>query len=334
MDNLQTLTDTYTLKLILPGRNQALLLRFAQLISHNGFNQLGMVWATFFARAPQGTTKTAVKATQKLSKSELDLARSNQNAPTHPRTVDQCFVSELASKGSIASKPNQITWDLTLAPHSKSPFDLIPLSLSRLGLVKNKFITLSDQMLITGSIKVNDTSYVLDSSNPGMGSINFRSGPTYHHSWVWAQCHLFEDEKGNETDFQFEGLSFKQSMGPLISPNLCSLSFSYLGQRMVFNQLRRIFQTKSKSSDLTWDFEANAGDLSFRCTVNGEHKDFVGVSHEDTDGSFVYCFTSLMSNMTVHVYRAGKLEATYLSKGTTTYESGSRDKNPYVPILI
>ena len=38
--------------------------------------------------------------------------------------------------------------------------------------------------------------------------------------------------------------------------------------------------------------------------------------------------------MEIHVYRRGKLESTVYSHGTAAFEVVTRDKNPYVPILV
>ena len=91
---------------------------------------------------------------------------------------------------------------------------------------------------------------------------------------------------------------------------------------------------KSKYTLNEWTFRADRGPLSFHGHVKAEHKDFVGLTYEDTNGSLLYATQCLLSNVEIHVYRAGKLEATFIARGTAAFEVVSREKNPYVDFLI
>jgi hypothetical protein len=120
----------------------------------------------------------------------------------------------------------------------------------------------------------------------------------------------------------------------MITPHLSSFLFRYQGANYCFNQLRDTFHIKSKNTLNEWDFQADRDDLSFRGHANAEHKDFVGLTYEDTNGSLLYCANSKLSNLRILVYRRGKLESTFTAQGTAAFEIVSRDKNPYVPLLL
>ncbi|MGZ3689317.1 MAG: hypothetical protein ACXVBW_13515, partial [Bdellovibrionota bacterium] len=95
-----------------------------------------------------------------------------------------------------------------------------------------------------------------------------------------------------------------------------------------------VFTVRSKNTLTDWKFQADRGELSFRGYAKAEHKDFAGLTYEDTNGSLLYCGNSKLSDMRVLVYRRGKLEATFDAPGTAAFEVVSRHKNPYVPIII
>jgi hypothetical protein len=318
--------EVWYLKLNDPATNRALWLRLTILVSGNGFRRVAETWAIYFQRsANKDVSKVALKQTYDLStfsSSDADGTLRAENFELSPEHT----------RGKITSKGRTISWDLKIQPGHEARFNLVPETLSRSRIVRNTAFTVGEDLRFTGHSEV-DGERVEWKDAAGMQA--HLSGPKNGHSWVWGHCNLFVDGQGKPVPFLFEGLSAKARLaGSLSTPRLSTFYFHYEGKAYEFNSLWDAMRVKSRSSLTDWRFQADRGDLSFRGTAQAELKDFAGVTYEDTNGSLLYCSNSKLSNLEVHVYRRDKLESTFYSHGTAAFEVVTREKNPYVPILI
>ncbi len=313
--------EVWYLKLNDPAAQRALWLRFTLLSSVNGFRRLAETWAIYFQRNEQReVTKLALKQSHDLDGFGPGVK------------IADCELGEHGTRGSIHSKGRSIRWDLSFAPARAATFNLVPRGLARAGLVKNRAVTVHEDLRFDGSTEIDGARQVWKGA-PGMQG--HLSGPKNGHSWVWGHCNAFVDESGAPVDFVFEGLTARARLGGgLKSPWLSTLFFSYRGEDYRFNSVWDSVRCRSRHTLTDWEFQADRGDLSFRGTARAEHRDFAGVTYEDTDGSLLYCANSKLSEMSIHVYRRGKLERTLSARGTAAFEVVSRDRNPYVPLLI
>jgi hypothetical protein len=317
--------EVWYLKLNDPTQNRALWLRLTLLVSANGFKRVAETWAIQFQRTSnKEVSKVALKQTFDLGTFSCDesgtlRAENFELSPTHTR-------------GKIISKGHTIEWDLQIQQGHEATFNLVPETLSRSRIVRNTAFTVGEDLRFTGSSTV-DGERTEWKDAAGMQA--HLSGPKNGHSWVWGQCNLFVDAQGKPVPFLFEGLSAKARLGGgLSTPRLSTFYFHYEGQPYEFNTLWDAVRVKSRSSLTDWHFQADRGDLSFRGTAQAELKEFAGLTYEDTNGSLLYCANSKLSNLEIHVYRRGKLETTVYSHGTAAFEVVTREKNPYVPILV
>jgi len=317
--------EVWYLKVNDPAANRALWLRFTLLISANGFRRVAETWAVHFQRtASKEVTKLAWKQTHDL--------KSFSSPQDGSIRVGDCELSAKRTHGSITSKGRAITWDLSLQDGHTASFNLVPSALSRSGIVKNTALTLTEDLRFSGSVEIDGEKYEWKNA---AGMQAHLSGPKNGHSWVWGHCNLFVDGQGKPVPFLFEGLSAKARLfGSIPSPRLSTFFFHYEGQPYRFNTLWDALRVKSSSSLTEWNFQADRDDLSFRGKASAELKDFAGLAYEDTNGSLLYCANSKLSNLEIHVYRRGKLESTVYSNGTAAFEVVTREKNPYVPILV
>jgi len=320
--------EGWFLKLNDRSGTQALWLRFTTLVTHNGFQRIAETWAVFFQRAPgREITKSALRQRYPISAFSRDPSAIDSSV-----RVADCLLSRNGSRGSVQFKGRAIQWDLRLQDVHEKSICFVPESLKRLGIIKNDYWTLSENLHANGTVTVDGTVYEFKDSTAMLAHI---SGPKSGHSWVWGQANSFVDDKGQAVPFVFEGITAKSRLpGSLNSPRMSSFYFFYRGQHYQFSSVWDALHLKSKSTITEWNFQADRGDLSFRGTVKAEHKDFAGLTYEDTDGSLLYCANSKLSTMTVHVYRRGKLEATLVANGTAAFEVVSRRKNPYIKTLI
>ncbi len=324
LENQGAYQKAWYLKFNDPSSQRALWLRFTLLSSKNGFKKIAETWAIFFQKLPhREIRKMALKQTYDIGEFSLSGASGVR--------IGECELTETFTRGVIQSKGNSIKWDLTLTSGRESSFRIVPESLTKFGLIKNSIVTDCEELLMSGTTQINDETLSWKEA-PGMKGHLF--GPKSGHSWIWGHCNLFTNEEGKLAQFIFEGLSARTQIGPLVTPLLSSFFFFYQGQNYFFNTLKDLLFLKSSNTLNEWRFQADRGDISFRGYAKAEHKDFAGLTFEDTNGSLLYCANSKLSDMKILVYRSGKLEATFTALGTASFEVVSRTKNPYVPLLI
>lgn len=317
-----------------PSTQKALWLRFNLLSSRNGFNRVAETWAVYFEKNSKNREikKVALRQRHEMTTASSQDLASEQNTTIR---IGECELStQLAqghTKGSVQSKGNSIEWDLTFITGRKSSFQSIPKFFARTNLVKNSITTPNEELFFSGTTTVNgEVTHWKDA----LGMLGFMQGSQSGDSWIWGHCNTFVNPQGKPVPFVFEGLSMKAKLGPLVTPALPSFYFSYQDQDYTFNSLRDSLQIRSKSTLNEWEFRVDRGELSFRGQIQATHKDFVGLTFEDTNGSLLYCANSKLADMKIFVYRKGKLETTLTADGTAAFEIVSRDKNPYVPLLI
>jgi len=143
------------------------------------------------------------------------------------------------------------------------------------------------------------------------------------------------DPDGKPISFVFDGLSARSRITSFLpSPRLSSFFILYKDQPYYFNSVWDLIRTRSYYTSTEWTFRLEHNDLSFHGHLRSDLRDFAGLTYEDTDGSLLYCANSKLSDMEILIYRNGKLENSLNANSTAAFEVVSRDKNPYVPLLI
>ena len=318
-------SEVWFLKLNHPETQQGLLLRFALLSSANGFKHVAEVWAVVSNRGENGDT---AKIALKQSYDSGALARVGVDG----LRVGESELNDRGTRGTIVSKGRTIKWDMTYQSVQNGQFNMVPDIFRRMKLTRNSITTLNEDLRFAGTLEVDGQVYKW-SNAPGMRA--HRSGPYMDHSWLWGHCNAFADENGRPASLVFEGFSGRSRMnGFLPSPRFSTFYFIYQGTEYCFNTLMDSLHSRSESGHSDWKFQAERGDLSFRGHIKGEYRDFAGLTFEDTDGGLFYGANSNLSDMTITVYRRGKLESTFKAEGTAALEIVTRQKNPYVPLVL
>lgn len=317
--------ESWSLSLTDPSGTQALLLRFTLLMTKNRFHKIAETWAVYYRREPnQEVSKWAVKQSFPIGTFQVPASGTIQ--------IGDCLLSPGFTRGQIVSKGHNITWELQLNSQSDYPVILVPHSLQKLKIIENDLWSASEHLSATGTIQVNGNPMAFSELR---GSQGHTSGPKSGHSWVRGHANSFINEKGEPVDFIFDGITAKARMtGGLSTPRISSFYFFHQGKHYHFNTIWDALHVRSKNTINSWQFQADRGELSFRGIMKAEHKDFAGLQYEDTDGSTLYCATSKLSDLQIHVYRNGKIESTFNAHATASFEVASRSKNPYVTFLI
>ncbi len=326
-----------TLRILEPKKQQALWLRFTLLTSTNGFRRLAEVAAIFYERdGERRMKKTALKQTTPLSPGALPLPRLTASSSASDLTIGECQLTQSHSAGVIQSKNHRFSWNLHFAPTQPESFNCIPEILSRFQAVRHSARTLCEELQATGTTQLDDQTLQW-SKAPGSQS-DF-AGARASHSWVASHCNCFYDAPGGgqqqqRVPFIFDALRLKSRLGPLRLPAFSAFYFFYQGQHYFFNHLRDHFSLQSTTTLNSWEFKVDRKELSFRGTVQAEHRDFAGLTLEDTDGSLLYCASTALADLTLYIYRSGKLETTVYANGNAYFEQVDRNPNPYVSAVL
>lgn len=320
--------EVWHLKLNDPASKRALWIRFALLMSSNGFKRMAEVWVVHFQRGTEGEVRQfAVRHTHDIAdfifqkEPEGDVLR-----------LGSCELSERGCKGSIQSKGHAVSWDLAFSPRQEARYDLVPGALKALRLVRNEAVTVQGDLLVNGTARIDGQEVGLRDAS---GMISHQSGKKGAHTWTWAHCNRFTTEEGDPSSFVFEGYSAQTRWaGPVPGPGFTSFFFLHQGKPYLFNSVSDSLRMRSSASLNEWKFQADRGDLSFRGEARSELKEFAGITLEDTNGSLIYTASSRLSDLSIHVYRRGKLESALLAPGTAALEFASRVKNPYIPLIL
>lgn len=318
--------ESWYLSLRDPATQRALDLRFSILISRNGFRRLAETWAVYFQK------NSGSEATKVAMKESFDLKSFSTAMNKDGFQIAGCEFSNTSTRGKVQSKGRSIEWELTMEPRQAAEFDLIPNTVKKTGLVRHMIVTPLPDLAFTGVVRVNGEEFRFNRA-PGMQG--HQSSPRSAHSWIHGHCNVFTNEQGVPVPFVFEGISMRSHLlAGIPSPKLSSFYFLYQGHQHHFNNIRDAIRLQSSNTLNEWTFQAERGDLLFRGRASVEHKDFAGLTLEDTNGSLIYCANSKFSDLEIHVYNHGKLESALRANQTASVEIASRKKNPYVPILV
>ncbi len=323
-ENRKSFQEVWYLKLNEPAQNRALWLRFTLLLSKNGYKKISEVWGIFFQKKENGEIlKTALKQTFPLA------CFKGENNKIQ---IQESFLTDHHTQGMIEAKGQHLKWNLEIKSLNGECFDLVPKTLSKTGVIKNKALTVHENLSFSGTCLVNGESYSWEQS-PGMQA--HLAGSKNGHSWVWSHCNYFLDEKGQPAQVVFEGLSARAKLlCGVPSPKLSTFYFNYQDKAYHLNSLWSAIRSRSQSELSEWNFEAESPPFTFKGQIKAELKSFAGITYEDTDGSLLYCSNSKLSEMTLVVYKNGKPEARFYAPQTAAFEFVSRKKNPYVPLLL
>lgn len=318
--------ESWILKATEPGAGRALWLRFSLFQSRNGFKNAAEIWAIWSQKSVgpgRDTRKIALKQGFELSAFKWE----NEGIRIQDSVLSSSF-----SKGSVSSKGRSLRWNIRMLSTETTGFDSGPEILIKSGILQNRRETLAENLLLEGTVEVDGETIDLKNCT---GMIAHSYGKQAPGFWAWSHCNSFNDEKGQPVDFLFEGFTARQkNMGIIPLPRLSSFYFRYQGEEFRFNTLWQSLHARSAPTATAWEFQVERGPVSFRGKLSAEHRDFAGITYEDTDGTLLYATHSCLSDLTVWVYREGKLEATLKCQNGASFELGSRSKNPYVPMLL
>lgn len=308
-----------------PGAKRSCWLRFTILLSANRFRRVGEISAVLFSHGQD--------ARQVALKQGFDIGSFTGTAEAIRLGTGE--LTEAGSKGVLRSKGRVLEWDFRLsAPNPDQPrstYRLIPGAIARLGFGKTQLTTVRQAIPCEGTLRLDGETLNLSGA---LATQRHVFGSALGQAWFWAQGDHFTDTEGKPVDFGYELLTYSPRVaGRLTGLRLSATALRYQGQTYWLNSYVNPLRLRSTPTPTEWAFRADRGELSFHGAISAEHRDFAGLTFEDTDGSLVYCSSTLVARSTVRIFRRGKLEATLESGSRTALEFADRVRSPYVSLL-
>lgn len=319
--------DVWYLKLNDRSGNHALWLRFSTLRSRNGFRQIAEIWGVFFERqSNQEVKKLAIK--ESASVSDLGIQLSPLRV-----SLKGAVLGSSESHGEIQSKGHSIKWDLRWTPNpSTAPFRFTPRLISKIPSLQDSFETIQDELVISGIVSVDGQVFDFQDAR---GLLGHGSGTRHLHSWTWAHCNSFIDASGNAVPACIEILRYRPwIVGTVPGPSVTVARLQIGNSMYLWNRMKDSLSSIEAPGLSGWKLQFHRSGYRAEVEIHSKVRDFSGITYEDTDGSLLYCSTSKLSDMTVTLYQAGKIESALMSSGTTAYEIVKRTKSPYVSLLL
>ncbi len=305
------------------GQSQSLELRFHLLSSLNGFKRVAEVSGLLFVKEPNGDLqKHSVRQSFELSKFRQD---------GDAVQFGKCTLSDSRSTGSITAKGSELSWNLKFENARPCAFDTIPPIARKLRTTELLRTTIAEDLVVSGEVRLGG---LLLNFQGARGMQAHWASKRLPNQWLWAHSNHFVKEDGSPSDLVFEGIVAKTPLlASALKLELATFFVRYDGIEYAFKGAWNSLFCRQTKTGLTWKFRIERGDILFQGEVAAQHKLSLSRASEDTDGSILFSVITSVADCSLSVYRRGKLEATYLSRGATFFEEVTRDKNPYVSDL-
>jgi len=320
----ETFQESWLLTLHDTKKSRAFWIKFSLLSSSNWFRRIADVSVWIFEKNENGeTTRSLLKQSYDISMFRPSLTDGSPGF-----SASNCTLTEQGTQGRVRSKGRSLRWNFVFSDLESSAFSHSYSGLSQMGIVKNQARTSFDRLLSSGTLELDG---VTSDWKNCTGTILHQYGNRHSVSWTRVHCAGFRNAHGEPTDFSVHGVSARSLLFGLVkSPVSSSFAIRYGGEQIVSHRLRDAFLPQTSQKLDQWKFQVNKGPLSFRGEVTAQLKDFAGLTVEDTDGTFLYCADAGLADLTIHVYRKGSLENSFVATNGCTFEVVSREKSQYI----
>ncbi|MCU7728517.1 hypothetical protein ODJ79_32805 [Actinoplanes sp. KI2] len=231
--------------------------------------------------------------------------------------VGEASLAPGAARGAIVVPDVVVRWELTYAGRAEVfrhlPYDF----LYRAPLPRTKLLSPYPDARLSGSVTVNDDTFVLDEW-PGMIGHNW--GTEHAERWIWLHANDFRGADG-----YFDAGLGRIKLGPLTTPWIGNAMVRLDGVSHRLGGLERIRSTVVKESSTACKFELRGVDVRVRGRVSAEARNFVGWVYADPVGPEHNTVNCSIADLELTVERKGEPPRTLACRGAAAYELGMRE---------
>jgi hypothetical protein len=232
--------------------------------------------------------------------------------------------------GSLKNNKNMLSWELTTKDYH--PSLLYPLSgLYDFKYPKNKISTPAIDLILSGTIKINNETYNL---NEVKGMQTHTWGESRPNTWVWGHSNSFSSDE----DAFFEAYICNRKLPlNLVSQNFSLYHLFYKGKSYYFNNPIYMVKNKNNYHIGYWNFKAENKELKISGAFEAEYKDLVALRYKDIDNTSLFSHYTTIGKLTIDIYEKSgwhynKLE-TLIDENNAFVEFVNRYKDPHVELL-
>ena len=280
--------EVYYLKWNDPRQGVAAWLRYT-LLARPGQEAEASIWGVFFdAKDPKATV--GLKKTYSLRETRIE--REIFYFSAGPSAI-----YDGGARGEISNEKNKISWELKFEPGlSLRPY---PSLLYLTGFPKTKYVAPFVSTRLSGEFEINGQKFLLDRVPAHQGHL---WGTEHATSWVWGNCNTFEED----TEFYFDGLSARMTLGEKLSPPMTLLFFYWEGQLYSFNSPLAWRRNKSEHQLDRWHFEAGTKEILFVGDISAHPEEMVGVRYQDPTSGERFCHNTKIANAQIQILKKNK----------------------------
>jgi hypothetical protein len=211
--------------------------------------------------------------------------------------IGDSFLAEDHLEGELASNDRSLGWSLDFEP-SQRCYQHLPSQLRKRA--ERRVSTLCSPNLsvpFTGTISLDDEVLTFRGDS---GCQTHRWGRRHSQSWAWGHCSRFDEG----VDAVFEGVSARDSIGPVPLPSITSLYVRIEDEEIVLNDLRSSFGARSRVEMPTWAFTASNGEVKVTGAARTGVDRLVQVSYADPNGGARHCANSEIGDLALEIYKS------------------------------
>jgi hypothetical protein len=241
-------------------------------------------------------------------------------------TIGDSGINHRRAWGSLEKGGRRLAWNVEttteelICRHVPWPFH-------RGILPPTKFVAPFCWSRLSGAISVDGETLLLDRVPAHQGHF---WGTKQVASWTWGNCGSFRED----SEFGFEGISGRVSLGRFKPPPLNSFAFYWEGRCLRSNSLGRVLLNRSRNDLEHWEFEATAGKFVFRGDIRSRSEDMILYRHVDPDGDSRYSHNNFCADACIRLFRNGKEIKKFTAERSAAFEVAGPERDPRVSQVI
>jgi len=244
--------------------------------------------------------------------------------------IKDAFLDMNRCKGALIDDKlgNFMEWDLNISSDGDTYYYFPSERFYTGGFPKTKGLSPHVNARMTGTFKVNDKTFKLESV-PGQQTHLW--GKKHALRWAWGHCNSFDQNP----DALWEGLDAQIRLGPIRSPHMGLFYLRLDGKDYFFNQPVDWFRNKTRWKLGRWKFTLKNSEIEVKGLVTCDYDQMVAVTYTDPDGELLWCNNSKIASIELDVMDSqGASIARLTSKNGCAAEFVDRVTYAKVPVRL
>jgi hypothetical protein len=202
------------------------------------------------------------------------------------------------SNDGMSGAVDDAAWDLRWTPGRAAPPHVRP-ALRRARVAQTVLTLPHPDLRVSGTVKIAGEPFTLSGVPGGQAHL---WGSKHARGWAWVHCNDLETDAGLAVPGSYiDGVSvFVARGGRTVGPSTPVVG-RFDGADFASTAPLAVLRNRSAFETTTWRFEATDGPRRVRGEVYADPALLAGVTYEDPDGEFAYCYNSETASLRLDV---------------------------------